>query len=247
MNDTIDLQDVMRALIRRWPIFLAGFLVGGVIVFLISTFFLPRTYLSSVELYVNNMETKSTGDVTTGDIDASRRLSNTYIVVLQNPAVEEDVVEEVGGALTIETLERVVKMEAVADTEVIRISAETEDPALSTRICNTYAGIAPRVLERVVQAGSVEIIGRATANEEPASPHISRNTAIGALAGLFLTIVVLYIVNMLDNTVKGGADLRQRIDVPVLGEISSFVKTGKADIDIPTMDKRRRKRHGSKK
>ncbi|MDR1272584.1 MAG: hypothetical protein LBK04_06340 [Clostridiales Family XIII bacterium] len=244
----IDLQDVLKALIRRWPIFLASFLVGGIVLFLISNYFLPRTYISSVELYVNNTEAKTTGDVTTGDIDAARRLSNTYIVILQNPAVEEQVVESVGGSLTLEKLEKIVTMEAVSDTEVVRISAETEDPALSTRICNTYANVAPSTLERVVQAGSVEIIGKATASDEPASPHIVRNTAVGALGGLFLSIVILYIANMMDNTVKGGSDLRQRIDIPVLGEVPSFVKGGRSDSgSSAAKNKRRRKRHASKR
>jgi capsular polysaccharide biosynthesis protein len=240
-DEFIDLRTVTRALARQWPILLAGLLIGGILLFFVSNYFLPKIYLSSVELYVNNMETKVTGDVTTGDIDASRRLSNTYIVVLQNPAVKDRVIELVGGSLTEEDLEKFVSMEAVEDTEVVRISASTEDPALSTRICNAYAEVAPEILERVVEAGSVEIIGAAKPNSEPVSPNIPRNTVVGALAGLLLTVIVLYVASVMDNTVKGGMDLRQRFDVPVLGEIPSFGKGSKSTSYAETTTRRQKK------
>jgi capsular polysaccharide biosynthesis protein len=225
-EDVIDLREVFRALTRRWTILLACLLAGGVLLFAVSSFVLPEMYLSSVELYVNNTEIKSGGDVTTSDIDASRRLSNTYIVVLKNPAVRSQVIEGLGGILTQDDLEKYVTIVAVEDTEVVRISATTESIALSAQICNTYADVAPGVLERVVQAGSVEIIGAATQDPEPVSPNIPRNSAIGALAGLIIAIIAVYLKFAFDTTVKTAADLKQRIDIPVLGEIPAFVVAG---------------------
>jgi capsular polysaccharide biosynthesis protein len=225
-EDVIDLREVFHALSRRAAILIACLLVGGVLLFAISAFTLPKMYLSSVELYVNNTEIKAGGDVTTSDIDASRRLSNTYIVVLQNPAVRAQVITELGGELTQDDLEEYVTIMAVEDTEVVRISATTESIALSAQICNTYADVAPGVLERVVQAGSVEIIGAATQDTEPVSPNIPRNTAIGALAGLIIAIIVVYLQFAFDTTIKTAADLKQRIEIPVLGEIPAFQSPG---------------------
>jgi capsular polysaccharide biosynthesis protein len=136
------------------------------------------------------------------------------------------VIEGLGGILTQDDLEKYVTIVAVEDTEVVRISATTESIALSAQICNTYADVAPGVLERVVQAGSVEIIGAATQDPEPVSPNIPRNSAIGALAGLIIAIIVVYLKFAFDTTVKTAADLKQRIDIPVLGEIPAFVVAG---------------------
>jgi capsular polysaccharide biosynthesis protein len=225
-EDVIDLKEIFSVLVRRWPLFLACCLIGAVLLFLVSAFFLPKIYSSSVELYVNNLEYKQSGDVTSSDIDASRRLSNTYIVVLKNAAVQDQVVEELGGAIDADEIGKVVQMEAIEDTEVVRISARTEDPALSKLICNTYAKVAPAVLERVVQAGSVEIIGEATTPDAPVSPNVPRNTAIGALAGLLISIIGVYLARVFDNTIKSGYDLRERLDVAVLGEIPEFKNPG---------------------
>jgi capsular polysaccharide biosynthesis protein len=227
-EDVIDLKLIFTALIRRWPLFVASFLVGAILLVIISSFFLPKTYLSSIELYVNSSENKtSETGVSAGEIDSSRKLANTYIVVLKNPAVLTQVSGVISNALSTEELAGVIKMTAVEDTEVIHIAAETQDPALSTKICNAYASIAPGVLQRVVQAGSVEIIGDADTDPDPVSPNVPLNTLIGAFAGLLISIVFSYVAYALDNTVKGGLDLSTQLELPVLGEIPSFADTSK--------------------
>jgi len=218
----IDLRVIVHVLMYRWPLFLASLLIGGIVLFSLSQVVLPKMYMTSIELFVNNMEFKSDSELTTGDIDASQKLANTYIVILKNPAVLKQIRKEIGNVLTTEELEEAISMNAVENTEVVRISATTLDPSLSTKVCNAYAGIAPEVLERVVKAGSVEIVGEAAPEKDPVSPHVMRNTAIGALAAFFITAIAVYISIIFDNTVKSGFDLRQRFELPVLGEIPSF-------------------------
>ena len=105
---------------------------------------------------------------------------------------------------------------------MLRISAETGDPQLSAAICNELAALAPGVLEQVVKAGSVEVIGKAQAAKAPSSPNTKRNTLLGAVLLLVLSCGATILVYLLDNTVKGEEDIRQRLDLPVLGEIPSF-------------------------
>jgi capsular polysaccharide biosynthesis protein len=109
-------------------------------------------------------------------------------------------------------------------TEVLRISAVTTDPNLSAEICNTMAAVAPGVLERVVKAGSVEVINTAKVPMGPSSPNIIRNTQIGAILGFIGSYAIFLVLYMLDNTVKNVEDLKNHIDVAVLGEIPNFDK-----------------------
>jgi capsular polysaccharide biosynthesis protein len=221
-DDTIDLRVILSLIRGRWLWLLVSFLVGAVLVFAVSAFYMPKVYQSSIELYVNSTDKKTSSDVTSAELQASKSLAGTYIVVLENPSVLEEVSAEIGGALTRGQLVSVLTMSPVNATEVIRIVARTTDPVLSAKICNAYAKIAPEVLERVVQAGSVEIIGSTYSEPGPVSPNVPRNTLLGALAGLVLCLAFIFVRYALDNTVKNGFDLSQRIDVPVLGQIPSF-------------------------
>ena len=74
--------------------------------------------------------------------------------------------------MTARELSGVISMQSVNQTEVLQISAETVSPELSAEICNTLAEVAPSVLQRVVKAGSVEVIGSAKAPQNASSPNV---------------------------------------------------------------------------
>ena len=193
--------------------------VGLICAVLISMFVLPKKYTSSVSLYVNNGQPILNNALNVNDINASQKLVGTYIVILQDEHVIEQVAEQLSRPVSAAKLAGMISMGAVNDTEVLSISANTEDPQLSAEICNVFADIAPEVLQRVVKAGSVEVLGEAKAATAPSSPSVVKNALIGALIGLVLMIGWTFYREMADNTVKSEDDLRKHVDVPVLGEI----------------------------
>lgn len=229
MQDTIDLKQILYVLKKRWKWLVAGLLVGLLVFYAISAFLLPKKYASSVELYVYNSNVTQGNNVNINDINASQKLVNTYIVILENSEVLTEVASRLSVPMTASQLRGAVTMSSVNETEVLNISALTEDAALSAEICNTFAEVAPDVLKQVVKAGSVEVIGSARAATAPSSPNVRRNTVLGGLLGLVVAVGAALIVFLLDNTVKGEEDVRRRLDIPVLGEIPSFAATRKGE------------------
>lgn len=219
----IDLKALVNIFRKRWAWIVTSTIAGFLILLMVSLFMLPRKYTSSVSLYVNNLTSVSlTGDVNINDINASQKLVDTYIVILQDDDVLKQVTDQLSTPMTVSELSRALSMKSVNQTEVLQISAETVDPELSAEICNTLAEVAPSVLQRVVKAGSVEVIGSAKAPQNASSPNVKLNSLLGALIGLALSIGASIMIYLLDNTVKGEEDLKARLDIPVLGEIPSF-------------------------
>lgn len=224
MPEEISVSELLFALKKHWKWLLISAVMGAVIAFLLSEFVLTRKYTASLELYVNNTDQATvTGNVNINDINASQKLVNTYIVILKNREVLQRVSDKIG-TVSVKELARVITMSSVDQTEVLRISAQTNDPRLSADICNALAAAAPEMLERVVKAGSVEIIGPAIVPTTPSSPNVTLNTAVGGIGLLAAAVVLIALRHFLDNTIKGEDDVRQRTGLPVLGEIPSFKK-----------------------
>lgn len=215
----LDLRELFYVIRKHMKGILAGLAVGLICAVLISMFVLPKKYTSSVSLYVNNGQPILNNALNVNDINASQKLVGTYIVILQDEHVIEQVADQLSRPLSAAQLAGTISMGAVNDTEVLAISANTEDPQLSAEICNVFADIAPQVLQRVVKAGSVEVLGEAKVPTAPSSPSVVKNGLIGALIGLALMIGWSFYREMADNTVKSEDDLRKHVDVPVLGEI----------------------------
>ena len=112
-----------------------------------------------------------------------------------------------------------MSLTAVNDTEVIQIEATTESAQISSDICTYIASIAPDLLKKTTNAGSVETIGYAKVPEEPSSPNVRNITIIGALLGLVISVAIVVISNLLDNCVSTAEDIRNRWSIPVLAEI----------------------------
>ncbi len=180
---------------------------------------LTPQYRSEVSLYVTH--TDSANNLNVNDINASQKLIDTYIVILQQDEVMAQVANEV--ALTMPcTYNQVTKSDfhvRPGNTWVLQVEAETDDPELSAAICNAVAKVAPEVLTEVVGAGTAKAIGTAKAATTPSSPNVWMNSAVGGVIGLVLSIVILLLRSLLDNTIKSEEDLKERYDVPILGEI----------------------------
>lgn len=246
----IDVKELLLLLLHNIMWIILAAVVATAIAFGITWFAMTPKYTSSVSLYVNST-TQDTGAINLNEINASQKLVNTYIVVLKNDEVMERVAEQLMSEYTAESLNEVLpfsdtesgytiapstirgalSMSAVDNTEVLQISAETPNAELSARICTIMTELAPEVLQRVVKAGSVEVIGQAKIATDPSSPSVKRNIVIGFMVGAVLAIAIILLRYFLDTSIKDEDDLKKRFDIPVLGEIPDFnslQKKGKA-------------------
>lgn len=235
----INIGEIIRLFIKNIKIIIPSIVLFGLSFFIVSYFFISPKYVSSIYLYVNNKESEYSQALNINDINASQKLVNTYIVILKNDEVLKKVgnrlleeynkddlnnylgLSQVNGKYILSTnsLRSVLTMGAVDNTEVLKIQAETKNPELSASICQIIADEAPSVLKRIVKAGSVEVIGTAEVSYQKSSPNNKKNGIIGALLGLFLSVLFVVLRYALDRTVKGEEDLKNILDIPVLGEI----------------------------
>lgn len=107
----------------------------------------------------------------------------------------------------------------------MKVSASSTDPEMARKVVQAILVSAPEEIVRVVKAGSVEIIDNANVPTIPSSPNIQLNTIIGILAGILLSILIIFIIEFFDTTVKDEADLTNKYALPVLGVIPNLSKS----------------------
>ena len=244
-QEELSLKDILGLLISKiWIIIIMG-IVGLGIAFCISKFVLPLKYSSSVSMYVKSNANKEDSNVNINELNASKSLVSTYIVVLKNPTVlkevgnelinmidtNEDVTEEKikkcfsissDGTIEPNSILSCVNMQSSGGTEVLEITATTKDADISAALCNCFAKVARPFLMRVVGAGDVQTIGEADAHYSPVSPRTKMNCLIGGFAGAFLAIVIIIVADLLDNSIKSSDDITHKFDLAVIGEIDQF-------------------------
>lgn len=223
----ISLNKIFQILWRKAGIIVLCLVVGAGIGFLVSDFLIDPTYTSKVSMYVNNNKDRANAELNINDINASQKLVATYIEILNSDVVLNQVIKKLGLEYTTEKIRKCISASAVNGTEILEVKVTTKDPQEAADIANTLAEVGQPEIIRVVQAGGVEMIDQAVANEKAVAPNILLNTIIGALVGCIAAIMAVLIFNALDISVKVADELEKHFKIPVIGAIPDLVEAMK--------------------
>jgi capsular polysaccharide biosynthesis protein len=70
-----------------------------------------------------------------------------------------------------------------------------------------------------VNAGSVKTVDSPWTTGLPVAPGVSKWTAVAGLLGLLFMIMIVVVRDMMNDTFKTEDDIRQILDLPILGII----------------------------
>ena len=226
---TIDLVHVMKSLWRRvWIIILSALLAAG-IGFSLATFFISPTYSSSIMLYVNNSSI-SFGDasfsISSSEITAAQGLVKTYSEILNNRTTLERVIDETGVSYTYKELSKMVTAESSNETEIMRVTVTTENPYEASKIANCIAEVLPERISEIIDGATMEVVDSAIPNTNKVAPSRTQYTVVGFLLGVLISVVILVIVALMDDTIHDEEYVLQNYDCPILAKIPNLVNSG---------------------
>ena len=216
----IDLGRIAYMLRSKIIFILLITLIGGIAAGAITHFFIPPTYSATAKFYVQNtsdaVSTNSTLDV--NKLDAAEKLVNFCIYVIKTDTVMDKVAKEVGTNSSKE-IKNMVSTSAIEETMAFQVTVNSSDRALSAKVANAIAKIAPEEIVRIVNGGGVSVIDYAKVPKSPSAPNLKKNTLIGALAGFILSFAAFFIYEVFDTTVTNTKDLERVFEIPILGTV----------------------------
>ena len=226
---SIDLIHILKTIWHHlWLVVLVGILGAG-LTFSYAAFLITPTYSSSIMLYVNN-SSLSLNDVgfsiSSADLVASQKLVNTYNVLLKNRTTLERVIEEADVPYTWSQLNGMIKASSVEETEVMRITVTSSNPYEARDIANSIAVVLPQRVTEIVEGTSMEVVDSAVVNPHKVAPSITKYTLIGLLLGMILSIGILTIRALLDNTIHDEEYIVQNYQYPILAKIPDLLNSG---------------------
>ena len=232
MEKEIDIINLLRVYLHRWWVLLIGILVGGIISGVFTVFFVTPMYVSAGSMYTensNDVVAKDVKDVNLNTLMVRKELVQTYAEVLTSNVFLKKVAAESGLGYTHEQLLSMISMSSKNDTEILVISVKSPNPQHAYIIAQVITNLAEDQISSVVEGGSVKLLDEPEYPQTFSSPNIGNNVKIGMLVGLLLSMIAVFLVEMLDNKVKDAEFIAKQFQLPVLGEIPYFVNDSKKD------------------
>lgn len=224
--ETIDLLEVLEVVRQHILIVVLATVIAAAVGFGVSRFLMVPQYEASALMIVNTRQ-DTTANVTSDQINSATKLVSTYSIIIKSDTVLQQVINNLGLALTYNELHDRVAVTAVDDTQVMKVTVQSDNPEWARQVCEQITLISPDVILESVEAGSVKLISQASVTPEPVSPNVMRNTAVATLLGLVVSVGIVILRELLDNKIKTEDDVRKYLDLPVVGVIPNYEMGGK--------------------
>ncbi len=224
----IDLVELIGVLMSKlWMIIIFGAL-AGVITFLLCVYVVTPKYESTTKMYIINRQSNET--LTYTDLQTGTQLTKDYQELVTSRPVLEEVRSELSLDIDNDELKEKINVDVPTDTRIVTITVEDSSPEMARAIADSIRNSASAHISAVMNTEAVNVVEEANLPEEPSSPKIIKDTAIGGAVGGFFAIVIIILIYIMDDTIKNPDDIEHYLKVSVLGSIPYVdERTGETD------------------
>ena len=160
----------------------------------VSKFLITPQYEASALMIVNTRQ-DITSNVTSDQINSATKLVSTYSIIIKSDTVLQ---------------------------QVMKVTVKSDNPEWARQVCEQITVISPDVILESVEAGSVKVISSAAVNPTPVSPNVGRNTMLGGVLGLVISVGIILLTVLLDNKFHTEDDVAKYLDLAVVGVIPEY-------------------------
>jgi succinoglycan biosynthesis transport protein ExoP len=220
-------HDFVAVLWRRRWVALAAFVavVAGVAALTAS---LPKVYATTAYMLVNPSRPASSDFEQT---QISEALLTTYAELLQTQTVADEVARRLGSEADGEgNLKDAIAVEAVTDSQLLKVTGEASTPRAAQAITNTFTQVFQERTRELAQsdasAGRATVAEPASLPDEPVRPRPRLYLMAGALLGLLAAAGMALLAQRLDQRLDISDSMTEVLGLPILGRIPQGPASG---------------------
>lgn len=231
----IDLREIMLCLMSNAVIVILSALIGALGIFLISSTLMEKKFESSTKIYVLNQQDNQT--VTYSDLQTGSQLTKDYAELIMSRTVTTQVIADLDlqnqypdmADIIPEELAEMIDVTTQQDTRILKITVTDTNPTRAQDIANAVRVAASNQIYQVMDIEAVNVVDYANLPERAVSPKLIKNSVIGALIGFVISIAIIIIRYLLDDTIKTPDDIERYLGLSVLASIpyDETIDTGK--------------------
>lgn len=216
-KDVIDLLEVARAILKHLKLIILLCVVFGAAGFFGTKFLIAPKYTASTSIYL----TPQIND--TGSLDYNSQMANSKLVTnVVNLMTQNNVMSEVAKDVGMENASSVKKCISVtneSNTEIVTVTATTEDPKLSKDIANDTVSTFIRTMQKNLNVRNIEVVDKAKLSYIPSGPNVKKNTFSATMVGFVLGCGYATLRFLFDNRLRTKEEAEKYLGIPVFCEI----------------------------
>lgn len=240
MEETMNVKRLWGLLKKnKWLIFMSTCVCILLMSVYLYAFSVP-TYQSETEVLINQSVPENTV-VQSQDVQANLQLVNTYTSIITSPRILSAVSALLDDKYSIKELSNMINVSNASDSQVIRIQVESKNPKDAVKIANETVRVFKKEIPKIMKIDNISVLSPAFYDSamSPVKPHESLMLVVSGLFGLVIGIIIMFVRDLFDRSIKSKEDVEAILNLPVLSMISEI-----KEADIQKVKNKRRKRKG---
>ena len=224
MEEVVSLQEIALVLKKRMLLIFSMMILGVVALAGVTFFLITPKYGTDTQLVVQSNQETLTNANLQSDLIGNVMMVNTYKDLIKSDVVLDQVslqlAKENGIQYTSNELNKMISVTQSQNSQMFSIRVISINAKEAMEIANKTAMIFKEKAVEILKVDKVSIISPAKLQTTPVSPNKKLYLLIGAVIGLILGVMIVFLLEFLDKTVKDTKFIENELELPILGEVS---------------------------
>lgn len=182
--------------------------------------FVTPEYTATTTLVLAGQESANASNtITTTDLTINSKLVATYSELVTSTNVVRQVISNLGIPMEEGTLKKNISVSAREGTDMIEIDVINTNPTYAMQIANETAKVFMNQVAEIYNINNVHVVDQAEEPKAPSNINHTKDVMIFAFIGVVISVIYVFIANMLDNTIKTREEVERLYKIPVIAEI----------------------------
>lgn len=186
-------------------------------------FIVPPQYESTVQMITQTSNPEGNNNVGLNDLNANILLVNTYKDMIHSNKLLIDAQSQLKKNdidLTLTEMRQMIHLQQSQNSQMFELKVVNSDPRISKLVSETVTSIFQKEAANYTGNEKIKIVSPARLAEKPISPNPKLILMIGGILGFVLSILIIFLLELTNNTINSSEFLTDEVGIPILGTLS---------------------------
>lgn len=235
----IDLLGLLLHLKTKIWIILLVTLVFGIGGFLGTKLTAVPVYTATTYAYVSQ---SGPNGINNNDLTASTQIRKDCAVIIKGESVGREVVKQLQLPMSAQALVAGVSVTSDDNTRILKMSYTDTNPQRAAAIINCVRDVAAAQTKTLMGSEVLKTVFEAEVPTAASTGNIKRNTIAAAAIGCVITLILIVVIFLLDDTIRSEDDVESYLGLSTLAAVPVT-----SELRVARSSRSGKKRHLAKK
>lgn len=224
--EEINLEELLKFFISKIKFIILSMGLCLLLGFVYVQFLLTPMYHSSTTLILVSNNSQQNSAALQSEVNLNKNLVSTYSEIVKSRSVLSQVIDRLQLDDTVGELSKRITVSSVENTEIIKIQVSDKNNQEAKKIANTTSKVFMKEVQKIYNLTNVSTIDQASLEEQPYNVNLMKQLLISGLIGFAISMVIVFLIFYFDTTIKSSKDIEEKLDLPVIGNVTLIDKKG---------------------